>query len=181
MKVFEDFVGFKFLEFFLFNASNDYNINEVAEQLEISTSTAKRYCDSFLEENVLILKRVGNQKRFSLNNPLVYVKQLKTVFSLIDFREKGIEKIVTANVHAMVIYGSFASGEYLGDSDLDLLIIGKRDEINTQQLTNFKKLIKRELQLTVYDWVKWEKMKKEKHPFAESIQNKHILVKGDVL
>jgi uncharacterized protein len=178
--MFDDFAGFKLLKFFLFNPSDDYNINEIAEKLKISTSTTKRYCDLFLKEEIVLLKEIGNQKRFSLNNYSIYVKQLKKTYSLIDFKKKDLEKI--ANSPALIaIYGSFASGDYFEQSDLDLLIVGDQDDINKQQLSKFRKRIKYDLQLFECTLPKWEKMKKEKNPFAESILKNHVIIKGENL
>jgi uncharacterized protein len=178
--IFDDFAGFKVLKFFLFNPSDDYNINEIAQKLKISTSTAKRYCDLFLKENYVLLKEVRNQKRFSLNNFSIYVRQLKRVYSLIYFKEHGIENIAK-DANSFAIYGSFADGSFEKHSDLDLLIIGPKDCFDRSQLTKFGKEIKREIQLVDYTYPAWFKMKKEKHPFAEEIKRKHILVRGNEL
>ncbi|MCX6802969.1 MAG: nucleotidyltransferase domain-containing protein [Candidatus Diapherotrites archaeon] len=181
LKLFKSFAGFGVLELFLFHSLGTFNINEVGRETKLSVFSAKKYCDAFLKEGLLKVEDVGNQRRFSLNNNSPYTKELKKTFSLLWFKEREIEKIVSDKAHSFAIYGSFASGEFDENSDLDLLVIGLKEEIDNLQLSKFRKEIKREVQLVCYDWVKWEKMKKEKHEFAQSILGKHILIKGGKL
>jgi predicted nucleotidyltransferase len=176
---FEKFAGFKVLEFFLFNSTGSFNINEVAKKAKVSVFPAKNYCDSFLKENLLIIENVGNQRRFSLNNLNPYVKELKKTFSLIKLRDLGIEKIIDKEkAYSIAIYGSFANGEYTKHSDLDILVIGERSDVNFRQVTEIEKALNIEIQLTIYNWVKWRKMEKEKNSFVEEVQKKHILLWG---
>ena len=178
--LFDEFVGFKVLRFFCLTPSEELNINELAKRLKISSFSAKKYCDLLLKEEILVLKVVGNQKRFSLNNSSIYVKQIKRVIALLYFKEKGIGKIA-GDANSFAIYGSFADGSFDKESDLDLLIIGPKECFDRSQLTKFGKEIKREIQLVDYTYPKWAEMKKEKNPFVEEIKRKHILIRGNEL
>ncbi len=181
IKEFESFTGNKILRFFLFNPTKEFHINGLARELNIGAGTAKYYCDSFLKENILFSRSQGNQRIFVLNNNYFLVKELKRTFALVWLREKGLEEVISKGTFSMAVYGSFASGEFDNNSDLDLLFLGVNDDIDRAQVSKFSKEIKREVQIVFYSWVKWEKMKKEKHPFAESILKKHILIKGNSL
>ena len=175
--LFDDFVGFKVLRFFCLNSQEELNINELAKKLKISSFSAKHYCDALLKNDFLLVKKVGNQKRFSLDNSSIYVKQIKRAISLLVFKEKGIDSLVK-NVNSFAIYGSFADGSFGSNSDLDLLIIGEKEGFDASRLSDFSKVIKREIQLTHYTYPKWALMKKDRHQFAEEILRKHILIKG---
>lgn len=176
---FEKFAGFKVLRLFLFEPSNSFNINEVAKKAKVSVFPAKQYCDSFLKDEILLIENVGNQRRFSLNNKNPYVKELKRTFSLLKLEELGIEKIIDKEkAHSLAIYGSFASGEYGKNSDLDIIVIGERSDINFRQVTEIEKSLNIEIQLSIYNWVKWRKMEKEKNAFVEEVQKKHVLLWG---
>jgi len=175
--LFDDFVGFKVLRYFCLNPGSEHNINELAKKLKISSYSAKYYCDLLLKEGFLLVKAVGNQKRFSLNNTSVYVKQFKRAIALAFFKEKGIDSIAKG-VNSFAIYGSYADGSFRENSDLDLLIIGDKAGYDVSQLSKFEKELNTEIQLTHYTYPKWALMKKEKHPFAEEILQKHILITG---
>jgi len=175
--LFDDFVGFKVLRFFCLKPGAEYNINELAKKLKISPFSAKHYCDLLLKEGFVIMKAVGNQKRFSLNNASIYVKQVKRAVALLFFKEKGIDSIAKG-INSFAIYGSFADGSFRGNSDLDLIIIGDKAGFDASQLSKFEKEINTEIQFTHYTYSKWASMKKEKHPFAEEILQKHILITG---
>jgi len=174
----DNFVSLSVLELFLFEPRSSFNLNEVAKKLGLSVSSAKAYCDFFLKEGFLVVQNVGNQRRFSLNNSSIYLREIKRVFGLFWLKEKGLESLIPENISSVALYGSFANGEFDDSSDVDLLFVGTKDEIDRGKVSKFSKEIKREVQVVFYDWVKWEKMKKEKHSFAESILNKHILIKG---
>jgi predicted nucleotidyltransferase len=178
IKLFESFAGFKVLELFLFSPRASFNINEVAKKTKLSVFPAKKYCDEFLKEGLFLVANVGNQRRFSLNNSSPYAKELKKTFAFIWFKDLGIEKLVNENVHSFAIYGSFANGDFDDNSDLDLLVIGDKQDVDFRLVSKFEEDIKREIQLTIYDWVKWAKMAKVKHPFVDAVQGKHILLRG---
>jgi uncharacterized protein len=177
---FNNFVGFKILNFFCLNPKTNLNIGEISRKLSLSKSSVKYYCDFFLKENIFLKEDIGNQKRFKLNNT-VYVKELKKSFALFFLKESSIDNIVNGNVYSFAIYGSFANGEFDDLSDLDLLVIGDKKDINFGLLSKLEKVLKRPIQLTIYDWVNWRKMAKEKNVFVDAVLKRHILLKGNVL
>ncbi len=181
IKEFENFSGNKILHFFLFNPRKEVHINGLARELKIGAGTVKHYCDAFLKENILFSRNQGNQRIFFLNNNYFLVKELKKTFGLVWLRDKGIEKIVSDRVNSFAIYGSFASGGFDEKSDLDLIIIGEKSDVDLNFVTKFGKDIKREVQVTIYSWVEWRKMEKLKEPFVDAVQKKHILIKGNNL
>ncbi|MDD4251037.1 MAG: nucleotidyltransferase domain-containing protein [Candidatus ainarchaeum sp.] len=177
---FNSFVGFKILNFFCLNPNTILNISEISRKLVLSKASSKYYCDFFLKEKIFLVDLISNQKRFRLNNESIYVKELKKTISLLWFKEIGLEKIVS-NANSFAIYGSFASGEFDEKSDLDLLVIGTKENIDFRLLSIFEKTINRPIQLTIYNWVEWRKMSLEKNVFVDAVLKRSILVKGNNL
>lgn len=176
--LFESFAGFKVLKLFLFSPRATFNINEVAKNAKLSVFPAKKYCDAFLKEGLLLVENVGNQRRFSLNRDSPYTKELKKTFALLWFKDLGIEDLVSKNAHSFAIYGSFAAGDFEDRSDLDLLVIGEKADVDFRLVTKFEQDIKREIQVTIYNWVEWRKMEKAKEAFVGSVRDRHILLRG---
>ena len=74
--------------------------------------------------------------------------------------------------------GAYASGNYDEQSDIDILIIGEERHVKRDIVVNIMNDIGKEIQITVVPLTKWEKMKRDRDPFAESILRNHILIKG---
>ena len=89
----------------------------------------------------------------------------------------GIETLAKKHI-SLAIYGSYSSGEFNEKSDLDILIIGKKKEENKDFALKFGKKFGKEIQLTTISYYEWEKMKKNKDPFALEVLSKHILISG---
>ena len=51
-------------------------------------------------------------------------------------------------------------------------------KINNPKRTILMEKIGKEIQLNVIPIIKWEQMKKDRDPFAESIIRNHVLIKG---
>ena len=173
------YVGFRILRFFLFNPRISIHIKALSKKLKVSPSTTNFFCDLFSKDDILKLNKQGNMKIFSLNNESVYVKELKKVYALMYFKEKGIDKI--ANDVSIAIYGSYASGEFDENSDTDIIIIGNKDKVDEDLVLGFQNKIRKEVSLTILPYYKWEKMKKHKDPFALEVLHNHILIKGNPL
>jgi len=172
-------VGVKILNFFIFHAREEIHIKGVAKKLKISPSTVKTYCDIFEKENLLNVKVQGNLRIFSLNNGSVFVKELKKIFALLFFKTLGIEKIIQDG--SLAVYGSYASGDFDEESDIDLIVISDEKNVDKNFVLKFEKEAGKQVQLTILPYYKWEKMKNKKEQFALEVLEKHILIEGEKL
>ncbi|RLJ00895.1 MAG: nucleotidyltransferase domain-containing protein [Candidatus Aenigmatarchaeota archaeon] len=179
MKEFEKYAGFKVLNFFLLNPKTKIHIKALAKRLKVSPSTAKFYCDLFLREELFNVEKKGNLKIFSLNNNSVYTRELKKVLALIRFKECGMDRIIKSGT--LAVYGSYASGEFDERSDVDILVIGKKSDLEEESFLRFRKKLKKDIQITIIPYYRWERMKKRKDPFVMEVLENHILIKGEKL
>jgi hypothetical protein len=177
LKEFRKFVGFKILEYFLLNPSNETYLNEIAKKLEISSRSVKIYCDIFVKDDLIKKEKKGNMHLFSTNNENFRVKEMKRAFFINILGELGIDKI-SDECTSIALYGSYASGTYNEKSDIDLLIIGNKKQIKNDLVVKIMNRIEKEIQLNVIAMVTWEKMKKENDPFVKNILKNHVLIKG---
>jgi hypothetical protein len=174
---FKKFTGFKVLEYFILHPTYDIHLKELSRTLKISPGSAKLYCDLFESEGILISRRKGNLRLFRLNNENFVVKEIKKTYYLLLLKEEGIQDICK-KCNSLAIYGSFASGEFDEKSDLDILVIGSKEDVNYTLLHKIEEKVGIRFQLTILPFYKWEKMKEERDPFTESVIRKHVLIKG---
>lgn len=177
LEVFGKFVGFRVLEFFIQSPLREIHLKGLSRALEISSRSAKIYCDLFENAGVLVSERKGNLRIFRLNNDAFAVKELKKAYFAVLLKEIGVEKICDG-CSSIAVYGSFASGEFDEKSDLDLLVIGDKKCVDFSLLGKIERTLHRNIQVTVLPFFKWKKLKKAGDGFAENVLRKHVLVKG---
>jgi len=177
--IFENYTGARVLEFFIFNPTTEFHIKDLARRLKISSSTSKYYCDLFNKEGILKVVNKGNLRLFSLDSNDFLAKHLKKTFALLKIKELGLER--ASKEGSVAVYGSFASGEFDENSDLDVLIIGKEEEVEKDFILKIGQKLGREIQLTVLPYYKWEKMKQKKEVFVLEVLKNHVLLKGEGL
>jgi len=167
---------FKILEYFFSRTDEEIHLKELARRLKLSPRSVKIYCDDLEKRGILFCRKQGNMRIFSLNNDNLIVKEMKRLYIIILLKELGIDKI-SRNAISIAIYGSHATGEYDEKSDIDLLVIGDKKDVDRNLLVRISKKIGKEIQLTIFPLHKWESIR-EKDPFAKSILRKHVLISG---
>jgi len=177
LEEFRKFVGYKILEYFLLNPTKKTYLKELAKILEISPRSVKIYCDIFVKDKLISKEIKGNLHLFSTNNDNFKVRELKKGIFLNILGELGIEKI-SDDFTSIIIYGSHASGNFDERSDIDLLVIGNENKINKDLVVKIMKKVGKDIQLSVFSMIKWEKMKKEDDAFVKSVIKNHVLIKG---
>lgn len=174
---FGDFAGIRILHYFLGHPSERIHLKELCRKLALSPLTVKTYCDEFLGMDWLLEERRANLRIFCLNNEHFVVKALKRAYFLEKLHTEKAETITAEGAISLALYGSHASGEYDEGSDVDLLVIGRREQINHVALKSLEKNAGKQVQLTVFPLDKWEK-NKAKDPFMLSVLRNHMLIKG---
>ncbi len=175
--VFRKFVGFRVLEFFFRNPLREIHLKELSRETGISAGSTKSYCDLFEDAGLLLSDRKGNLRVLRLANEDFAVRELKKAYFAVLLKEAGIEK-ACVNCSSLVVYGSFASGEFDEKSDLDLLAIGEKKDVDFSLLRKIERKYDKKIQLTVMPFYKWKKLKKAGNDFAGNVLRKHLLVKG---
>jgi len=122
----------KILEVFRENIFREYSYKEIGQRAkEKSNNTLQKAIRQFLKEKIVIEKKVGTSKLYSINteNEKVY-----DYLALLKF--EGLPKEVAYSIkelikeieeytlfYSLVIFGSYADGKYTNKSDLDVCIL----------------------------------------------------------
>jgi len=176
------FKGWTVLEFFLINPNTKTHINELSRKLKIGTQTAQRFCNSYHNDGLLNITKIGNIHQFSLNENDARARMLKKFIGpylvadmqfLVPFLEKN------KNVLSISIYGSFSMGDYGDKSDLDILILtADESRLKTNDLSKIELKLGREIGITVMSLAKWRSLERKKDGFFLSIKKNNVLVWG---
>lgn len=153
---------------------SDFHTNEIIRLTDSGTGAVQRELESLTSSGLVIVKRVGNQKRYQANRDTPFFAELRSLvlktFGLADVLRETL-KPIAKQIHIAFIYGSIAKQEDTANSDIDLMIIGE----NLTYADMFQLLEKAEAQLgrkinpTFYSPSEWLRKIKDGNDFVKKI------------
>lgn len=166
----------KILEEFLRDFDIKLTGSFIAKKRGLNQKTVANYLNKLEKETILKSKTEGKNKLYSLSldnkeiikHFIIAVEHLRTI----NFYKKHIlikeiaEKIQNHIKGIAVIFGSYVKNTQKRDSDLDILIIGK---CNEKEINNISKTYKVEINLKVYP-------KLEKDILTKEVIKNHIII-----
>jgi len=142
----EKYNRYKLLKLFLDSPTDSFRLREIARLTKISPPSVMNYLKEFEKEgliNKLIKRGVPFYTALRDNPEFILYKKISIIFelnqcNLIDYIWDKLSPQV------IVLYGSFAKGESIEDSDIDLFILGKNKNI---ELADFEKKLNKKVHL----------------------------------
>lgn len=124
------------------NQEKDFTINEIAKQLEVAYSFVNKTVNKLMQDKVIITRRIGNACACSFNaksdmaialaylsevqkKDNLYKKNSQMRFILEDFSGRAYSKY-KEEIISIILFGSYAEGNAVKGSDVDILVICKR-------------------------------------------------------
>lgn len=166
------------------------HIREIARVVKTSYNNTVRNLKILEKEKVIKKENEANLVKISLkNNPLTiaYLKQINTKKflllpqkiwnALIEFLDELNEKPLVA-----LIFGSYAKGNYMSSSDVDLLLIFqevKKIKVIENTAKRISMRTNTKLNVIYVDYCEFENnMKNKDHSYSNEIKNNAIIIKG---
>jgi|SRR3989344_611042 len=133
----------KILECFYKNRSKSIYFSEILRDTKLTPNTTLKHLKNLQDSNLITsIKKIGNTfYRINLKNPQIY-----SVFSYFDYKkfnnlplerkraiDELLEKLPVRPLIAL-IFGSTAKGTFRKESDIDLLLIYNKKELDEQKL-----------------------------------------------
>jgi len=160
------------------NYSLQLHASEIARLLHLPQKTCARYLDNAAKINLLQFVRVGRNKYFSLDlshsatfSLLVMMESYK---ELSFYRRYPIVASILQELskeHSVILFGSYAKGLAKHDSDVDLVIIGKK----SAKFNSLAAKYPLEVNIHYVTAALLEKRLKEGQALAKEIMKDHIL------
>ena len=173
----------KILELLLLNPTREFHLREISRQIHVSAPYVKREATNLMELGLVLKRSQGNLTLFRLNRDSVIAEDLKRIFfkteSFGRFIRDNLEEV--GNIKFALIYGSFAKGEEVERSDIDLLIVG---DVNERRMLDIMEKIEertgREVNYIAWTENEFENKVKEGIPLLKEIFNTPvIMIVGD--
>ncbi len=164
----------------LIKAQKEYSMRELARNAKIGVGTAKQCLDWLLNKRIIKRKIIGKTHQYSLDLNNVVTRYIKILISLDAIQESGIIEEIKNKlpVTSIVLYGSIARGDDELKSDVDLLLISRKD-IKIKPLRAEKNLGK-EVTIICYTLAEWRRKAKEDKPFYDRIITEGIPLYGEL-
>ena len=122
------------LEVFFKEPTKVHFIRGISKNINLATTSVKKYIDRLSKENLIIQKESGPFKGYIANreeDKFIFYKQIYNLYSLYELKTKIILEI---GPQAIVLFGSYQKGEDIEGSDIDLAIFTKiKKEINVKK------------------------------------------------
>ncbi|MFH1505878.1 MAG: nucleotidyltransferase domain-containing protein [archaeon] len=167
----------KITKFFLENPYNEVYLRELAKKLKLSPFATKKYADLLIKENIITEERKANLRYFKANTKSLFYKYLKISFSLKSLQKSGLITYLkenTPNLSSITLFGSIAKGEDDENSDIDILIIGKKKYLD---LSKFQE---RHITTHIFSWSEWNKTAKNNTAFYYEVTTYGIPLYGEL-
>jgi predicted nucleotidyltransferase len=170
---------FKIIFFFIVHSYEEIHLRGLARRLKISPYSTKKFLDFLVSHDLILEEKKANMRYFKANISNNVFKHMKIAFNLKKVYDSGLIDHIQNNVSALssiVLFGSLARGEDSEESDMDLLVIGKKKK--EFDITKFGEKLGREITCFVLSWSEWKDKIKEDKAFYQEIITSGILLFG---
>ena len=141
---------FRVLEVFFVQPTTIHFIKEIARTIHLAPTSVRNHIKQLLALELIKRKKskpfdgfVANRE----NEDFIFYKKVYNLYSLKELADFLISSF--GNPKLVVVFGSYARGEDVEESDIDILIVTKvKKELN---LENFEKKLKRKINLLLVD------------------------------
>ncbi len=170
--------GLRILVIFFKEPYHDFHMRQIAKLADVSPSTAKRFLDFYSENMFLIKSRKANLVLFKANLENLSFRYMKLSYFMMQAKPLTDFLKNTYPNSSIVLYGSCARGEDDPESDVDLLIVGRKTE--QFDLHRFEKRLKRKVTILIYTPHEWKEKAKKDNAFYERILIDGIVLQGNL-
>lgn len=165
------------------NSDKKYYLRELERILNFSVGNIRRELIKLESAGLFLSESKGNLVYYNLNKSYPLFKELKSIIFKTSGAPKMLQNILEKfkGISQAFVYGSFAKEEERGDSDIDLLIIGKVDEDKLiEEIDKLERKLQREINYAIYGKEDFSKKKKEESSFVlDILKEKKIFLIGD--
>jgi len=176
-------VRLKVFRLFFLQPNKRYYLRELERLLNESVGNIRRELLKWSKAGLFLQEKVGNLTYYSLNKSFPIYEELKAIVS----KTIGIEHILmeglkrSEDIKVAIIYGSVASGEDTGSSDIDVLLIGNPDMDNlVNNIQAMEKEVGRDINYILYTPEEFQRKKRGKNTFImDVLKNPKIFIIGN--
>lgn len=171
----------KIILLFLYNQKKEYFLSEIARLTGTSAGTAQRENNRLLKDDLLTFHKKGNLNLYRLNKKFALLNEIesivrKTIGVEVELK-KELRKI--KGISFTFLFGSYVTGGFKSDSDIDLFVLGSASEdLVFKAVQKVEKIIGREINYHVTGEKEFFN-KIGSNAFYKDIVKNHLLLVGE--
>lgn len=165
----------KLLTHFVLHPSQEVHVRELARLLGEYHHAVRKELGNLEAVGLLESSQRGRARLFRINRDHYLVPELRGLV----LKTAGLGEVLRqamvelGDVEEAFVYGSAASGEERGRSDIDLMIIGAPNEEELHsRLDKLEGEIQRPINVTIFARDEWEARIRDQQPFAVDVMSK---------
>lgn len=164
--------------------AKEFYMTEIGEAIGKRPGVFQKGINSLENQGIVTSRKYGNQRLFKLNEQHPLLNEIKSIVAMNAGAEAELRTIFERmpDISLALIYGSYAAGAMRPDSDIDVLVVGTDNGIESdliKKISFVEKKIRREINYTFYLPAEFKKKQKQNNPFLDTVRrNKHIVLKG---
>lgn len=171
---------YEILKQFLGDYKREVYGRELIGKVKLSQKGIALALEELEEQSILKSRKQGTLKYYRLNIELAEIKDIlaQTEFARkLEFlaKHRVLAHLFKADDRIIGIFGSYAKGREKKDSDIDILVIGKK---KANDYGYQGKLLDLNVSPKYFTQAEWKKLLKEKNNLVVEIINHHILIFG---
>ena len=166
------------LKLYFAHPEKQYYIRELARILHRPAAYIRRELMNLEKIGLFTSEFVGKEKFFKLNMNFLFYKEVKNIVNKTIGIEGRIKQILEngKNIEAAYIFGSYAKDKLTPESDIDLLIIGQKNNVDIHnKIYGLQTEFDREINIIDIDGKEFAKRKKKKDEFLGEIFSNKII------
>jgi predicted nucleotidyltransferase len=158
--------------YFFINPTKRLYSKQLAEALNIDAGNLSRQIKKLEIDGIISSEIEGRQKYFLLNSNYPHLQEIQTIyeaqFSLPQLFKEVLSLI--KDVKEAYIFGSYARGTMVAESDIDLLLIGGHDALQVRRvILPLQKKIGREINIIDFSESEYQEKKALNDDFLKNI------------
>lgn len=157
----------KILSFFAMNPDQAFYGRQISRGLKISLGAAHGALLLLEKSGILVSKNIGKTKLYRMEsfNPIVNTFKILNTLLILDPLAQVLKEIS----RRIILYGSYSTGAFTSESDLDLFIVSEEKEEVAKNINSFKRKTSLDIRPFITSMVEWIKSEKENHEFFNEV------------
>ena len=130
-------IRIEILKILALNPESTFNINELSRRTGFSLRGVEKELKNLLAGGILRMEVSGNQHRYQLDLLCRIYQEIKAIITkTVGLAELVKQALISVEqkIERAFIYGSFASGDYGNDSDVDLFVVSELPGLKLAEL-----------------------------------------------
>ena len=178
----------KIISLYRFNYLSQYHVREIAKLTKKSHVTLLPHLKALEKDKILISKKIGKNKVYSLNlNNIIakyYITLSETVESIIFLEQVFLIKKIFAELFKLnsfgtiILFGSYAKKTFKEDSDIDIFYLGDITQNKINQIKKIGEIYGKTINIKKSTISNFENRLRKKDPLIIEIIKNHIILQN---